>query len=107
MGIQTGGEGGQNSHGEADAGPQRVAAVRMTVRAAAEVFMVPGAEAAGDASVVSGSSAGMLCSSGRPFKGRQGSRGNAPPSLDWGSFHNRHQTLAAVINENTQNGKEK
>lgn len=48
MGIQTGGEGGQNSHGEADAGPQRVAAVRMTVRAAAEVFMVPGAEAAGD-----------------------------------------------------------
>lgn len=53
--------------GEADAGAQRVAAVRMTARATAEIFMVPRAEAAGDAFVVSGSSAGMLCRSSRPF----------------------------------------
>lgn len=53
------------------------------------------------ACAVSGSWAGMLRSSGRPFIGSQGSRASAPPP-DWGSFHSRHQILAAVTNENTQ-----
>lgn len=48
-------------HGEAGAGVQRAAAMRMTVRdAAVEIFMVPEAEAVEDACVVSGSSAGCL-----------------------------------------------
>ena len=44
-------------YGEAGAGVQRAAAVRMMVRAAAEIFMVPAAEAVGDACAVSESSA--------------------------------------------------
>lgn len=80
-------------HGEAAAGVQRAAAVRMTARAATEIFMVPEAEAVGDACVVSGSSAEVFCSSGRPFIGSQGSRGSAPPQV-LGSFHKR--TLSAV-----------
>ena len=85
-------------HGEADAGAQRVAAVRMTARATAEIFMVPRAEAVGDAFVVSGSSAGMLCSSGRPFIDARVAE-EVPPPSGWGSFHSRHQTLAAVTSE--------
>lgn len=84
--------------GEAAAGAQRVAAVRMTMRATAEIFMVPRAEAVGDAFVVSGSSAGMLCSSGRPFIDARAAE-EVPPPSDWGSFHSKHQTLAAVTSE--------
>lgn len=70
-GSDSTGSGGQDQdlHGEADAGAQRAVATRMTARAATETFMVPVGEAVGGPRAVTGSSAGILCSSGWLFIG--------------------------------------
>lgn len=77
-----------------------VAAMKMTARAAMEIFMVPEAEAVGDRCVVSGSSAGMLCSSARPFIGSQGSNSSIhPPPLQTGGVstaNSKHWLLSQM-----------
>lgn len=65
-------------HGEADAGAQKAAAARATTKAAVKTFMSPEGGRCGRSACCPASSAGILCSSGRLFIGRQAAEEVSP-----------------------------